>query len=210
VRRKIMKHSFDRDTWLRGGDLEVSPKTRALLKGQRPLIVWFTGLSGSGKSTIANRLDRKLCSLGHHTFLLDGDSIRRGLNSDLDFTDASRVENLRRVSEVAKLMADAGLIVLVAFISPFAKERQVARDIAGETNFVEVYVSTPLEVCEKRDPKGLYAEARKGNLLNFTGIDSAFEVPTQPSIILDSTNNTPDKLVLKLYQFMKDMITEEN
>jgi bifunctional enzyme CysN/CysC len=167
--------------------LEVDKLAHAGLKGQKPCVVWFTGLSGSGKSTIANILERKLHQLGRHTYLLDGDNVRHGLNRDLGFTDADRVENIRRVAEVAGLMVDAGLIVLVSFISPFRAERRLARERVEEHEFLEVYVDTPLDVAEQRDVKGLYAKARRGELANFTGIDSPYEVPESPEIRVDTT-----------------------
>lgn len=159
--------------------LDVNKQARAGLKHQQPCVVWLTGLSGAGKSTIANILEQKLHATGRHTYLLDGDNVRHGLNKDLGFTDADRVENIRRISEVAKLMVDAGLIVITAFISPFRAERQMARDIFGEREFIEVYVNTPLAVAEQRDVKGLYKKARSGQLKNFTGIDSPYEAPKQ-------------------------------
>jgi bifunctional enzyme CysN/CysC len=162
--------------------IDVDKQSRANLKNQQPAVVWFTGLSGSGKSTIANVVEKKLHALGMHTYLLDGDNVRHGLNRDLGFTEADRVENIRRVGEVAKLFVDAGLIVLVSFISPFRAERQMARDLVGEGEFVEVFVDTPLEECERRDVKGLYAKARSGALKNFTGIDSPYEAPENPEI----------------------------
>ena len=158
----------------------MNRKVRAEMKGQEPAIVWFTGLSGSGKSTVANLIEKRLTAEGRHAYILDGDNVRHGLNKDLGFTDEARVENIRRVAEVARLMADAGLIVLVSFISPFRNERRLAREIAGDMQFTEVYVDTPLEVCEARDPKGLYARARRGEIKNFTGIDSPFEAPEAP------------------------------
>jgi len=167
--------------------IEVDKLAHAALKGQKPCVVWFTGLSGSGKSTIANILERKLHQLGRHTYLLDGDNVRHGLNKDLGFTDADRVENIRRVAEVAGLMVDAGLIVLVSFISPFKAERRLARDRVEAHEFLEVYVETPLEVAEQRDVKGLYAKARRGELANFTGIDSPYEAPENPEIRVDTT-----------------------
>jgi len=167
--------------------IEVDKLAHAALKGQKPCVVWFTGLSGSGKSTIANILERKLHQLGRHTYLLDGDNVRHGLNKDLGFTDADRVENIRRVAEVAGLMVDAGLIVLVSFISPFKAERRLARDRVEAHEFLEVYVETPLEVAEQRDVKGLYAKARRGELANFTGIDSPYEAPEHPEIRVDTT-----------------------
>jgi bifunctional enzyme CysN/CysC len=166
--------------------IEVDKLAHASLKGQKPCVVWFTGLSGSGKSTIANIVERKLHQLGRHTYLLDGDNVRHGLNKDLGFTDADRVENIRRVAEVAGLMVDAGLIVLVSFISPFRAERRLARERVEEHEFLEVFVDTPLEVAEQRDVKGLYAKARRGELANFTGIDSPYEVPEAPEVHVDT------------------------
>jgi len=167
--------------------LDVSKDSRAALKGQKPAVLWFTGLSGAGKSTIANVVEKQLYAQGRHTYLLDGDNVRHGLNRDLGFTDADRVENIRRVSEVARLMADAGLIVLVSFISPFRAERDMARRMMGEGEFFEVFVDTPLAVAEQRDVKGLYKKARAGELKNFTGIDSPYEAPEAAEIHLDGT-----------------------
>ncbi len=158
------------------------------MKGQVPVILWFTGLSGAGKSTIANLVEKRLAELGKHTYTLDGDNVRRGLSRDLGFTDADRVENIRRVGEVAKLMLDAGLIVLVSFISPFRAERHLARAMVGEGEFWEIFVDTPLEVAEARDTKGLYRKARAGRLRNFTGIDSPYEPPLDPEIRIDTVN----------------------
>lgn len=166
--------------------LEVTNEARAQLKHQHPCCIWFTGLSGSGKSTIANLLDKRLHAEGCHTFILDGDNIRHGLSRDLGFTEADRVENIRRIGEVAKLMTDAGLIVLVSFISPFRSERHMARMLFAEGEFIEVFVDTPLEECERRDTKGLYAKARCGELPNFTGIDSGYEAPEKPEVHLQS------------------------
>ena len=160
---------------------------------QRPCVLWFTGLSGSGKSTIANLVERRLHALSHRTYVLDGDNVRHGLNKDLGFTDADRVENIRRVAEVSSLMVDAGLIVLVSFISPFRNERRMARELVGDNEFLEVFVDTPLAVCEQRDPKGLYEKARAGDIKNFTGIDSPYEVPEQADLIIDTTAMTPDE-----------------
>ncbi|MFI4972973.1 MAG: sulfate adenylyltransferase subunit CysN [Caulobacterales bacterium] len=171
--------------------LDVSKASRAALKTQTPAVLWFTGLSGAGKSTIANLVEKKLQALGRHTYLLDGDNVRHGLNRDLGFTDADRVENIRRVGEVAKLMADAGLIVLVSFISPFRSERRMARDLMAPGEFLEVYVDTPLAIAEQRDVKGLYKKARAGELKNFTGIDSPYEAPEHPEIRVDTTALTP-------------------
>ncbi|MCR6634594.1 sulfate adenylyltransferase subunit CysN [Devosia sp.] len=182
---------------------DVNRQVRAEQKGQEAQIVWFTGLSGSGKSTIANLLEKRLTAEGRHCYILDGDNVRHGLNKDLGFTEAARVENIRRVAEVAKLMADAGLIVLVSFISPFEKERQLAREIAGDIRFTEVYVDTSLEVAERRDPKGLYAKARRGEIKNFTGIDSPFEVPTTPDVTLHGGQEEPAAMADKLHDWLK-------
>lgn len=182
---------------------DVNREVRASMKGQKSQIVWFTGLSGSGKSSIANLLEKRLTAEGRHAYILDGDNVRHGLNKDLGFTEAARVENIRRVAEVAKLMADAGLIVLVSFISPFEKERRLAREIAGDINFVEIYVDTPLEVCEARDPKGLYKRARAGEIKNFTGIDSPFETPTNAELVLHGAEEEPLALADQLYGWLK-------
>jgi bifunctional enzyme CysN/CysC len=172
--------------------VEVGREVHAALKGQKPAVVWFTGLSGSGKSTIANLVEKKLAARGRHTFLLDGDNVRHGLNRDLGFTDADRIENIRRVGEVAKLMADAGLIVMTAFISPFRAERQLVREMLPQGEFIEVFVDTPLEEAEKRDSKGLYLKARAGEIRNFTGIDSPYEVPENADIRIDTTETSPE------------------
>ena len=167
--------------------LDVSREVHAALKGQKPAVLWFTGLSGAGKSTIANLVEQKLAARGRHTFLLDGDNVRHGLNRDLGFTEADRIENIRRVGEVARLMADAGLIVMTAFISPFRAEREMVRKMIPEGEFIEVFVDTPLAEAERRDAKGLYAKARAGKLKNFTGIDSPYEAPEKPEIRIDTT-----------------------
>ena len=172
--------------------LDVDRAARAALKGQKPAVLWFTGLSGAGKSTIANRVEKRLHAAGRHTFLLDGDNVRHGLNKDLGFTDQDRVENIRRIAEVARLMSDAGLIVLVSFISPFRSERRMARTLMAEGEFLEIFVDTPLNVAEARDEKGLYAKARRGEIRNFTGIDSPYEPPEQPEIHLDTTRIAAD------------------
>ena len=174
--------------------LEVDKAARARIKHQQPACLWFTGLSGSGKSTIANLVEKRLLAMGQHTYLLDGDNVRHGLNKDLGFTDEDRVENIRRVAEVAKLMVDAGLIVLVSFISPFRAERRMAREMFAEGEFLEVHVDTPLAVAEARDVKGLYAKARRGEIRNFTGIDSPYEVPESPELVLDTTGEPPEAL----------------
>lgn len=164
----------------------VSASARAQVKGQKPAVIWLTGLSGAGKSTIANALEQALVDKGRHTFLLDGDNLRMGLCKDLGFADADRVENIRRVAEVSKLLVDAGLIVITAFISPFQQDRAMARDVIGPDEFVEVFVDTSLEECERRDPKGLYGKARAGEIKNFTGIDSAYEAPANPNIRINT------------------------
>jgi bifunctional enzyme CysN/CysC len=173
--------------------VDVDKAARAAHKGQRPLVLWFTGLSGAGKSTIANLVEKKLHALGLHSYLLDGDNVRHGLNKDLGFTEADRVENIRRVAEVARLMVDAGLIVLTAFISPFRSERAMARGLLGDGEFMEVYVDTPLEVAEQRDVKGLYRKARRGELTNFTGIDSPYEEPEEPELRVNTIDRTADE-----------------
>ena len=173
--------------------LDINKGSRAALKGQKPCALWFTGLSGAGKSTIANLVEKQLHALGRHTYLLDGDNVRHGLNRDLGFTDADRVENIRRVAEVAKLMTEAGLIVMVSFISPFRAERRMARTLFDPGEFFEVHVDTPLAVAESRDVKGLYKKARRGELKNFTGIDSPYEPPEKPEIYLDTARATPEE-----------------
>ncbi|WP_045313931.1 adenylyl-sulfate kinase [Lentzea aerocolonigenes] len=180
-----------RSSNLRWQTLTVDKQARISRNGHRPCVVWLTGLSGAGKSTIADLVEKALHAAGRHTFLLDGDNVRHGLNSDLGFSDADRVENIRRIAEVAALMVDAGLIVLVSFISPFRAERALARELVAENEFCEVYVDTPLAVAEQRDPKGLYARARRGELANFTGIDSPYEPPENPEIRLDTTALSP-------------------
>jgi bifunctional enzyme CysN/CysC len=178
---------------------DVDKAARARIKGQRPKVIWFTGLSGSGKSTLANALEKRLLAEGRHTYLLDGDNVRHGLNRDLGFSEADRVENIRRVAEVAKLMADAGLIVLVSFISPYRSERRMARDLLPEGEFIEVFVDTPLEECERRDVKGLYAKARAGKLPNFTGISAPYEAPEQPEVHLRTSGQLVEDLVETLH-----------
>ena len=178
----------------------ITRNEHASLKNQTPKVLWFTGLSGSGKSTIADEVEKRLALMNRHTFLLDGDNIRHGLNKDLGFTDADRVENIRRIGEVAKLMADAGLIVLTAFISPFRAERQMVRDMLPDGEFVEIFVDTPLSVAEERDVKGLYAKARSGKLKNFTGIDSPYEPPVRPDITVNTVEMTPDEAAEHILQ----------
>ena len=184
-------------------DLDVNKDARAKAKHQRPCVLWFTGLSGAGKSTVANLVEKRLCDLGRHTYTLDGDNVRHGLNKDLGFTDADRVENIRRVSETAKLMVDAGLIVLVSFISPFQSERRMAREMLEDGEFIEVFVSTPLAVCEKRDVKGLYAKARRGEIRNFTGIDSDYEAPERAEITLDTSKTSAADAATAIVEHLK-------
>ncbi len=199
----MIEHGLRRATNVHWQALDVNKATRAGAKNQKPVVLWFTGLSGAGKSTIANLVEKKLLSLSHHTYLLDGDNVRHGLNKDLGFTDANRVENIRRVAEVSKLMVDAGLVTLVSFISPFRAERQMARELLGQGEFIEIYVSTPLDVVEKRDVKGLYAKARAGEIRNFTGIDSPYEAPESPELTLDTTTQTPDRLAETVVTYMQ-------
>ncbi|RZA29800.1 MAG: adenylyl-sulfate kinase, partial [Lysobacteraceae bacterium] len=180
--------------------LEVDKAARARIKGQVPRVLWFTGLSGAGKSTIANLVDKRLHAQGYHTFLLDGDNVRHGLNRDLGFTDEDRVENIRRVAEVAKLMTEAGLIVLVSFISPFRAERQMARARFEEGEFVEIFVDVPLALAEERDVKGLYKKARAGEIPNFTGIDSAYEIPEHAELRLDAASAPPEQLAAQVLE----------
>ncbi|MEA2027912.1 MAG: adenylyl-sulfate kinase, partial [Campylobacterota bacterium] len=167
-------------------DSHLNKAQRSILKGQKSCILWFTGLSGSGKSTIANALEAKLYELNCHTYLLDGDNVRHGLNRDLGFDDASRIENIRRIGEVAKLFVDSGMIVATAFISPFISDREIVRSLVEEGEFIEVFIDTPLEVCQARDPKGLYQKALAGEIKNFTGIDSPYEAPTNPEISINT------------------------
>jgi bifunctional enzyme CysN/CysC len=182
---------------------EVTKAARARLNDQKPVLLWFTGLSGAGKSTIANCLERKLHALAKRTCVLDGDNIRHGLNRDLGFTEADRVENIRRVAEVAKLFVEAGLITIVSFISPFRAEREMARGLMGPDEFIEIFVDTPLEICEQRDPKGLYRKARRGELRNFTGLDSPYEPPGKPELTLDAFTYGADVLADKVIHFMQ-------
>ncbi|MEC9412960.1 MAG: adenylyl-sulfate kinase [Pseudomonadota bacterium] len=182
---------------------KVEKLDRSKQKKQKPCILWFTGLSGAGKSTVADAVEQKLFELGHHTYLLDGDNVRHGLNKDLGFSNADRVENIRRIGEMAKLFADAGLIVMSAFISPFRSDRQMVRDLVEEKEFVEVYISTPLSTCEKRDPKGLYKKARSGQIKNFTGIDSDYEVPHHPEVTLNTAELNVNECVDRVISYLK-------
>ncbi len=181
----------------------VSKDDRARQKRQKPCVIWFTGLSGAGKSTLANALERALFERGHHCYLLDGDNVRHGLNRDLGFSDADRVENIRRIAEVAKLLVDAGLIAMTAFISPFRADRQLARDLLPADEFIEVHVATSLAVCEQRDPKGLYRKARAGQIPNFTGIDSAYEAPVSPELVVDTGAEDLERCVQSLLAYLE-------
>lgn len=178
---------------------KVDKQTRAERINQRPFVIWFTGLSGSGKSTLANLLEQKLLENKHFTYLLDGDNIRHGLCGDLGFSGKDRVENIRRISEVSKLFVDSGLIVLTAFISPFRDDRNYCRSLLEDQEFVEVFVDTPIEVCEKRDPKGLYQKARQGDIKDFTGIDSPYEQPESPEVHLEFDGESPEQAVDQIY-----------
>ena len=182
---------------------KLNKRDRSNSKQQRPCVLWFTGLSGAGKSTIANIVEQKLHGLGRHTYVLDGDNVRHGLNRDLGFSDQDRIENLRRISEVAWLMADAGLIVLVSFISPFKSERRMARELMPDDEFIEVYIKASLSACEQRDPKGIYKKARAGEIKNFTGIDSDYEAPENAEVILDTELSEPSPLAEELIRYLK-------
>ena len=185
-------------------DHHVTKVERSSIKEQKPCILWFTGLSGSGKSTIANAVESKLLELNKHTYLLDGDNIRMGLNKGLSFSDEDRMENIRRIGEVSKLFVDAGTIVLTAFISPFQKERDAVRTLVNEDEFIEVFIDTPLEVCESRDPKGLYQKARKGEIPNFTGISSPYESPTTPEIHIRNNKISIEDVTTQIIDFLQE------
>ena len=186
----VIMHALRRTDNLTWHEMDITREFRAQQKGQTPKTIWLTGLSGSGKSTLANELEKRLVALGKHTMLLDGDNVRMGLNKNLGFKEADRIENIRRIAEVAKLMNDAGLIVITSFISPYVRDRRNAREIIGDDSFIEVYVSTPVEECEKRDVKGLYKKARTGEIPNFTGISSPYEVPEHPEVTIDTTGKS--------------------
>ena len=187
-------------------EMSVSKSDREKLNGQKAVTLWFTGLSGSGKSTIASALERKLFEDGRHTMTLDGDNVRHGLNKNLGFGDEDRKENIRRIAEVCKLMNDAGLVVISSFISPFAKDRQSARDIIGDDNFVEVYIATSFEECERRDVKGLYKKARNGEIKNFTGLTSPYEAPENPDVTVVTEGHTVDECVEQLLAYFEGRI----
>jgi bifunctional enzyme CysN/CysC len=198
----LIRHELRRSQNLHPQTLDVTRQARAALKGQKPLLLWFTGLSGAGKSTIANLVEQKLYADGRHTFLLDGDNVRLGLSRDLGFTEADRAENVRRVGETARLMLDAGLIVLAAFISPFRAERRMVREMLGEGEFVEIFVDVPLAVAEARDAKGLYAKARDGRIPNFTGIGSPYELPEAPEVRIDAAAMTPEQAAEAILRYL--------
>jgi bifunctional enzyme CysN/CysC len=183
--------------------LDVDQAARAALKSQRPVVLWFTGLSGAGKSTIANLVEKRLLAQGRHTMTLDGDNVRHGLNRDLGFSEADRVENIRRVAEVSKLFVEAGLIVLVSFISPYRAERMLAREAVREEEFLEIYVDTPVDECRRRDPKGLYKKADAGVIRNFTGVDAPYEQPLNPEIRLRTLEGTPEVLAEQVFDELR-------
>ena len=185
---------------------KINKEDRNKLTGNNSFVVWFTGLSGSGKSTLANFLEQKLHEKGILTYILDGDNIRSGLNKDLDFSDAGRKENIRRIGEVAKLMTDAGVVVLTAFISPFREDRQTVRDLLDKNDFIEIYVKCDLNVCEERDVKGLYSKAREGKIKDFTGIDSPYEEPENPEFVIDTSENTIEESVEKIYNYLESRL----
>lgn len=202
----VIDHSLRRSDNVTWHNMDVTRSFRAEQKNQQPKTIWFTGLSGAGKSTLVNELEKRLVAIGKHTMSLDGDNVRLGLNKNLGFKDQDRIENIRRIAEVSKLMNDAGLIVLTSFISPFASDRQNAKEIIGEDTFIEVYVSTPLAECEKRDVKGLYKKVREGEIPNFTGISSPYEPPKNPQIEIDTTGLTIDEAADRIFDQIKDMI----
>ncbi|PIB37125.1 adenylyl-sulfate kinase [Reichenbachiella sp. 5M10] len=184
----------------------ITPADRIKKLGYKPFLIWFVGMSGSGKSTLASALEEKLFADGRNTYILDGDNIRSGLNKDLDFSDESRKENIRRIAEVSKLFVDAGTVVLTAFITPFAEEREKVKQLVGSDNYLEIFVDCPLEECEKRDVKGLYAKARRGEIKNFTGIDSPFEKPTNADIVVESHKVSIAEGVEAIYKIVKEKI----
>ena len=187
----------------------VNKSERAELKKQKPVVLWFTGLSASGKTTIANLVEQKLYARDKHTFLLDGDNVRHGLSKDLDFTDPDRIENIRRIAETSKLMTEAGLIVLVSFISPFLNDRLMARTLMEKGEFVEIYINAPIEVCISRDPKGLYKKARQGEIKNFTGISANYEAPENPQLDIDTSSLSVDESVKKVLNYILPIIKKK-
>lgn len=200
----IARNTPNRATNVVWHDLYLDKKTRAKLKNQHPCLLWFTGLSGAGKSTIANIVEQKLNADGKHTYLLDGDNIRHGLNRDLGFSSDDRIENIRRVGEVGKLFLDAGIITLASFISPFKSDRMIVRELFDADEFLEVFVSAPLSVCEERDPKGLYKKARAGRIPNFTGVDSPYEAPEHPEVVLNTADSTPEECADRVISFIME------
>ena len=200
----VIDYALHRSSNIVGFDMHVTPDARAFQKGQTPTVMWFTGLSGAGKSTIANKVEKALFDMGYHTFALDGDNVRQRLNRDLGFTKADRIENIRRIGEVARLMADAGLFVTCSFISPYRAERDLVRDIVGADRFVEIFVDTPLEVAEERDVKGLYAKARAGEIANFTGIDSEYQAPQAPDLRLPTVDMSADESARAVVDYLEN------
>jgi bifunctional enzyme CysN/CysC len=200
----MIDFSLRRSTDIRWQTLDVDKSVRARLKQQRPCVLWLTGLSGAGKSTIANLVDKRLADLGRHTTLLDGDNLRHGLNRDLGFTSEARVENIRRVAEVARLFVDAGVIALVSLISPFRSDREMARNLLGVGEFIEIHVATSLAECERRDPKGLYRKARSGELPNFTGIDQPYETPEAPEMSIDTTTLSAEVACERIVSYLQE------
>jgi bifunctional enzyme CysN/CysC len=198
----MIRHNLRRAKNVHRQALSITRQDREHINGHKGMVIWFTGLSGSGKSTLANALEEELHAQGKRTYILDGDNIRQGLNKDLGFTDADRVENIRRIAEVARLMMDAGLIVMTAFISPFRAEREMARELIGSDSFIEVYVSTPLDVCEERDVKGLYKMARAGKIPNMTGVNSPYESPDAPEFVANAGARPIDLIVQDLVKLM--------
>ncbi|MCG8440288.1 MAG: adenylyl-sulfate kinase, partial [Caulobacterales bacterium] len=200
----MIEFSLRRASNIHWQELQVDKAQRAAMKEQTPAVLWFTGLSGAGKSTVATLVERKLATMTRHTYVLDGDNIRHGLNRDLGFTDADRVENIRRIGEVARLFVDAGVIVLCSFISPFRAERRLVREMLEEGEFIEVFVDAPLELCIERDPKGLYKKAQAGEIKNFTGFDSPYEPPESPELVLNTADHTPDELADQVVEFLRE------
>ena len=205
----VVEHSLRRSENIVWQELDITRDIRAERMGQKPVTLWFTGLSGSGKSALANEIEKRLNISEKHTMLLDGDNIRMGLNKDLGFEQEDRIENIRRIAEVAKLMNDAGLIVLTSFISPFQSDRQNARQIIGEDNFIEIYVSTPIEECERRDVKGLYRKAREGKIPNFTGISSPYEAPEHAEIVVDTSRQSLEESAELVLNVLKSYVSIE-